>query len=262
MCTVSVIRPAHDRERGGHPGVPLVRLICNRDEVRTRARSTGPQRLDLGPRRAVMPIDPESGGSWVGANDAGLVACLLNANPTAGAGGPENAPRRRSRGILVPLALECSTIGAAVARIGETEPSGFLPFRLMIFDAWRICICEGDGSRLTLGRINPMGPARMLTSSGLGDRLVEPVRRPLFEAMLRERADPLDAQEEFHRHRWRDRAHLSVLMSRPDARTVSQTTVDLFHDLASVSFCGLDDELVPEAHAGLGLTLAAQPVHP
>jgi hypothetical protein len=34
-------------------------------------------------------------------------------------------------------------------------------------------------------------------------------------------------QDAFHRHRWPDQAHLSVCMSRSDARTVSYTTVEI-----------------------------------
>ena len=70
----------------------------------------------------------------------------------------------------------------------------------------------------------PVGRTPLLfTSSGLGDHLVEGVRRELFEGFF---AGPAEgwraAQDGFHRHRWEEgRGHLSVNMARPDARTVS-----------------------------------------
>ena len=49
----------------------------------------------------------------------------------------------------------------------------------------------------------------------------------LFGRLLLGAADPWQAQTRLHHHAWPDRRHLSVMMSRVDARTVSQTEVML-----------------------------------
>jgi hypothetical protein len=56
---------------------------------------------------------------------------------------------------------------------------------------------------------------------------VEPPRRVLFEEMMQTQGISADTQDRFHRHSWLNRAHLSVCMRRPDARTVSHTIIEL-----------------------------------
>jgi hypothetical protein len=67
----------------------------------------------------------------------------------------------------------------------------------------------------------------MFTSSSLGDAIVETPRRQLFERLVLAGDDWLRGQFWFHRHRWAGRLELSVQMSRPDACTVSRTTIDV-----------------------------------
>ena len=47
-----------------------VRVVCNRDELRSRAAALPPRVCTFGERRAVMPIDLVSGGTWIAANRA------------------------------------------------------------------------------------------------------------------------------------------------------------------------------------------------
>ena len=74
----------------------------------------------------------------------------------------------------------------------------------------------------------------MFTSSGLGDHLVESPRRELFNEMLQNRSPSM--QDAFHRHQWADRPHLSVCMSRPDARTVSHTRIHVTPQRATMLY--------------------------
>ena len=91
MCTVTVV-----------PGREAIRLACNRDELRSRAAALPPQVRQFGPRRALLPVDPTSGGTWVAANDAGLAMTLLNVNPGNGLG---TSAARLSRGNIIPALL-------------------------------------------------------------------------------------------------------------------------------------------------------------
>src|SRR5690349_16175849 len=67
MCTVSIIFTG-DR----------IRLACNRDEQVSRPMACPPEVRTFGSNVAAMPIDPQSDGTWIGVNDAGVMMALLN----------------------------------------------------------------------------------------------------------------------------------------------------------------------------------------
>lgn len=217
MCTLTALPLAG----GGY------RLAFNRDESRRRPAGLGPRRVQAGRRRAVMPIDPVSMGSWIGVNDAGLTAGLLNRYAGPPASGARPAAARASRGVIVPAVLGAGTLEEAAALAGELDPSGFPPFRLALCDG-RACLeLISDGLTLRRGEALPLAEPVMLTSSGLGDHRVEGPRRELFRAMLLFPGAGLEEQDAFHRHCWPDRPELSVCMRRPEAATVSLTIVEV-----------------------------------
>ncbi len=244
MCTVTAIWSSLSGSTGGED-LPLLRVFCNRDEQRSRSASLPPRARVLGGRRMIMPIDPESGGSWIGGNDAGLVICLLNASHTSLA--ERGAQKRESRGTIVPRVLAGESVSDAVQLALRLTPEQFPPFRLLIADSSTHAIVTSDGASLASTSPSPSRRPVLLTSSGLGDHLVQPVRGALFQQLLRESGDPLDAQRRFHVHAWTGREQLSVLMSRPDARTVSQTVIDVYPTGSLVRHWLLTDDLRPES---------------
>jgi len=132
MCTVSLVSMTN--EAG-----PAVRLACNRDESHQRPPATPPQLRRCGDLHALMPIDPVSGGTWVGVNEAGLVMTLMNIYPV-----PfdreaflANAGRYLSRGTIVPLLLECETLARAAEQAASLESRRYPAFRLLIADRHR-----------------------------------------------------------------------------------------------------------------------------
>ena len=76
----------------------------------------------------------------------------------------------------------------------------------------------------------------MLTSSSLGDDLVDAPRRLLFDTMFANNRDWLAAQRQFHAHQWTSRPDISIRMERPDARTVSRTTIDVGSQRIAVDY--------------------------
>ena len=78
MCTVTLV-PAGPPDHPDHPGRGW-RLACNRDESRKRPAAEPPSSHTFGPRHALMPTDPPSGGTWIAVNSAALAATLLNVN--------------------------------------------------------------------------------------------------------------------------------------------------------------------------------------
>ena len=84
----------------------------------------------------------------------------------------------------------------------------------------------------------------MMTSWSLGDAYVDVPRRRLFRRFMADRGgDRLDAQRRYHRHRWPRRPDVSVMMSRSDARTVSQTVVDVTPGSVAMDYKAFDVSL-------------------
>lgn len=188
-----------------------------------------------------MPIDPSSGGTWIGANDAGLVICLLNGNPPRAR--PSATRKLESRGVIVPRLLANGDLATAAQRALDLEPTRFPEFRLLITDGCTHCIVTSDGMAIDCVRYSVAREPLLLTSSGLGDHVVQRPREALFKRMIGGHHDPLEAQRRFHSHTWKGREHVSVLMSRPDARTVSQTAIDLWPSGVILRHSLVDDDL-------------------
>ena len=225
MCTVSVV----PTERG-------FRLACNRDEGLARPRALAPRIHRSAGHRALWPCDPQSGGTWIGANDDGLAMVLLNRSSGPGV----LRPSTLSRGVLIPDLLRASRLDEAIRRAWtrlqpRDGPDRFEPFTLVMIQRDRIAIVEHHAGMTAITQ-HQLDRPLMFTSSSLGDGIVDPPRRRLFTRFLQARRDPLDAQARFHRHRWPNRPQVSVRMSRGDAATVSHTVVDVSRRAIAVRY--------------------------
>jgi uncharacterized protein with NRDE domain len=121
MCTLILLRrPGHDWP---------VMIGANRDEMVTRPwRPPGrhwPDRPEV-----VAGLDELAGGSWLGINDHGVVAGILNRH---GSLGP--ATGQRSRGELVLEALDHADAAAAAEALAAIEPLAYRTFNLVIADS-------------------------------------------------------------------------------------------------------------------------------
>ena len=211
MCTVSIV-PDGDR----------FRLMSNRDERRDRAVAVPPAVHTFGARSAIMPIDPVGGGSWIGVNDGGLVAAVLNSH----AAQPPEARSFCSRGLIVRDALTCDSLDAARRTVLALDAAAFQPFRLVLVQHRRIALVAGDGRELASVDAALDHPY-LFTASSLGDLFVDSPRRRLFECLMTDPRRRQQGQRLFHRHQWVDKREISVLMEREDAAIVSRTVVDV-----------------------------------
>lgn len=235
MCTLTAVRVGR-RETGEF------RVVVNRDEQRTRAAALPPIVRRGAGMEAILPIDPSSGGTWIAANSAGVVLALLNANPI---GGSLRRPLQQSRGVIVPSLLSSTSAGEAVRLALEVDPTRFPAFRLVAIDAETIGVVASNGAESHVQTMREFREPFMVTSSSLGDHVAELPRRELFMELMRSTSDHAAAQGVFHEHRWADRAHVSVRMSRRDARTVSRTTVEVLAGTIGMTYRSLEDD-VPE----------------
>jgi uncharacterized protein with NRDE domain len=120
MCTLVILRrPGHDW--------PLL-LAANRDEMIDRPwQPPGrhwPERPDV-----VAGLDELAGGSWLGLNDFGVVAGILNRHGTLGP-----APGQRSRGELVLEALDHADARHAAEALTHLDPRAYRPFNMIVAD--------------------------------------------------------------------------------------------------------------------------------
>jgi hypothetical protein len=121
MCTLVLLhRPAHDW--------PLI-VATNRDEMEERPW-VPPGRHWADRPDVVAGHDLKAGGSWLGVNDHGILAGILNRLGTLGP-----APGMRSRGELVLEALDHAEARAAAEALTDLDGRAWQPFNLVIADA-------------------------------------------------------------------------------------------------------------------------------
>jgi hypothetical protein len=227
MCTLTFI--AVDGGAGNPPGL---RVVMNRDELRAREEALAPQWRELaggeggeGGMRAIWPTDPVGGGTWIAANSAGMVLCLLNLNLEPK---PELPAGLISRGQIIPRFVQAESGGQLLEALRGADLSRFAPFRLVVAPRatdHEVVVWECRWDREQLEVIKHERLPVCFVSSGLGDRVVQP-RVELFKQRLAVVPTP-EMQDRFHGHQWPGQGDVSVMMGREDARTVSVTTVEV-----------------------------------
>lgn len=180
MCTVVILR------RPGHEW-PLL-LAGNRDEMAGRPwKPPGrhwPDRPDV-----LAGLDESAGGSWLGINDHGVVATVLNREGTLG-----QLAGKRSRGELVLDALDHADAETAAEALSHLDGRSYRPFNLVVADnrdAFWLSL-PADGARV---RVAPIPPGlSMMAASDLDDPAHPRIRffKPLFQAATAPEPEPDD----------------------------------------------------------------------
>jgi uncharacterized protein with NRDE domain len=169
MCTLVILRrPEHDW--------PVI-IAANRDEMVARP-ALPPARHWPDREEIVAGMDLFAGGSWLGINDWGVAAAVLNRH---GSLGP--AAGVRSRGELVLEALDHADAVAAASALSQLDPAAYRSFNLIVADNRDAFWLRHAGA----GRIEarPLKEGLSLIAAGDVDesetrRLV--LARPRFEA--------------------------------------------------------------------------------
>jgi uncharacterized protein with NRDE domain len=136
MCSVVILN---------RPGSawPLV-LAANRDEMGNRPW-LGPGRHWPDRPETVAGMDRLGGGSWLGLNDHGLVAGIMNRVNSLG---PQHG--KRSRGELVLEALDHADAREAAQALSALEPTTYRPFNLVLADNRDAFCLSNLGERIRL----------------------------------------------------------------------------------------------------------------
>jgi uncharacterized protein with NRDE domain len=171
MCTFIILRrPDHDW--------PVV-IGANRDEMINRPwlppGRHWPDRAEI-----VAGLDVLAGGTWLGVNEHGVVAGILNRSHSLG---PQLG--RRSRGELVLEALDHADAHAAAAALRRIEPASYRPFNLVIADNrdgfW---LRHADPTGTMPVAVTPLPPGLSMLTSGDIDDMESPRIRDYRERFL------------------------------------------------------------------------------
>jgi Transport and Golgi organisation 2 len=120
MCTFVILRRPEHRW-------PVI-IGANRDEMIDRSWQAPARHWPDRPE-VVAGLDVLAGGSWLGINDWGVAAAVLN---RTGSLGP--SPGRRSRGELVLEALDHADAVAAAEALSHLDPDSYRTFNLVVAD--------------------------------------------------------------------------------------------------------------------------------
>jgi hypothetical protein len=158
MCSVVVQR---------QPGArwPLL-LAANRDEMTDRPWRPPARHWSDRPN-VVAGLDELAGGSWLGLNDEGVLAAILNREGTLG---PQSG--KRSRGELVLEALDHADAAAAARALSHLDTRAWRPFNLLVADNRDAFVVAHRGeSGPGRPEVEPVGDGvHMLTAFDLDDQ--------------------------------------------------------------------------------------------
>jgi hypothetical protein len=215
MCTVTVLRSPQ-----------RLLLTMNRDERRTRGEELAPRQAGGGSSPAwIGPADGAKGGTWFGANDRGIVACLLNAYAAGDLAllGRDDLP---SRGGIIPRLLEHGPDRARGWLRDGLDPSPFPSFTLVVVaPAWGVSYSWRLDQGAAMSEI-PDGWS-MTTSSLWRSGEVVAWRQARFDEWRRAGASEIAGVPAFNLLEVPGRREWSPLMTRPISITRSLTQAEL-----------------------------------
>lgn len=213
MCTVVILRrPDHDW--------PLL-IAANRDEMKDR-HSAAPARHWPDRPDVIAGMDELAGGTWLGMNDDGLVACVLNRVGTLG-----SHPDYRSRGELPLEALDHAEAEMAADAFEDLNPEAYRPFNLIVADHANAWWVKNDGVAIQVSEIGD--GLSMLSARDLNDTNSDRVKLHL----PRFRSAPAPDPEQDDWMAWT--ALMSSRKSLTDARGAMQIETDMGFETVSSS---------------------------
>jgi hypothetical protein len=199
----------------------------NRDEGRSRGSEVAPALRNEGDTQWAAPADSDSGGTWMGVNSHGVVACLLNGY-AHGDDQPDDASKpRHSRGAIIPSCLPQGPVDSCQRWITDhLDPLRFQSFTLLIATPQLIIEYQWQGSGKLIRHTHDTSWT-VKTSSSWRTQEVLPWREAQFADWLAQGAPMDGALPTYHLKQVEGMAEWSVLMERPLACTRSITQAAL-----------------------------------
>ncbi len=221
MCTLSFVSKADGFLLG-----------MNRDEQRTRARGLPPAVRRCGELAALYPSEP-GGGTWIGINEAGVCAALINwyARPQL-----TSAPAF-SRGEIIPRLLSCDSLEEAEKSLLRLPLSRLNPFRLILIGSRDDIIREYRSDGRGAERVEHPCSSAHWFSSGYDEASASRIRGDVCRHAAKvSDAWTLSWLERLHASHDPEAGADSICVHRDDAATVSFTILEVSGVSASMSY--------------------------
>ncbi|MEZ5958927.1 MAG: NRDE family protein [Hyphomonadaceae bacterium] len=216
MCTLTICRD-HGR----------VLVTMNRDDVTTREEASPTLWPGVDPA-FIAPKDLQAGGTWIGVNRYGVIACLLNRYDSAPVG-------RTSRGAIVIEALRGQSAETASDALFALEHRAYSPFTCMLITDERAERFDWNGSHFERTQL-PTARTFMATSSSWRFDEVHAQREALFKQVFLGGGDVDDSVAAFHAERVSEGDAWAPMMSRPQSQTKSVTQVEIKPGIAEMRY--------------------------
>jgi hypothetical protein len=207
MCTLTIVREGR-----------RVLVTMNRDDVAARVEAP-PRHWPNGEPAFAAPRDLQAGGTWIGVNAHGVIACLLNRYDAAAVG-------RTTRGQIVIEAMRGATMETANGVLAALDHRAYSPFTCLLITNDSATRLDWTGS--TFDRTDLACADRtMATSSSWQSEEVRAQREALFRQIWSDAGTTADKIAAFHTRRVDAHDAWAPMMLRPTTQTKSITQVEL-----------------------------------
>lgn len=212
-------------------------VLFNRDESVKRGRARPPVVFTDETSRSIRPIDPDGGGTWIWVNERGMIACVLN-NYTSFAHVPHNPV---SRGLMLTSLVSLSSVSALEQQMSTLDCSRYRGFFLFGYDGTTAVLFSWDGRLLSRCASDDVS-CPVTTSGFLPDEVIA-YRRNQFRIQVTEQPHSNRINlETYHKTHNPEFPAQSVLMARPDARTVSHSQIIVDPTHIRFSYAAVDSD--------------------
>lgn len=216
MCTLSILRSAGS-----------VTVTMNRDDA--AARTEAPPSLWPAAKTAfAAPKDLRAGGTWIGVNAHGVIACLLNRYDAAPVG-------RTSRGAIVVEAMNATNLKAAYSALAALDHSFYAPFTCVLIDRDGASRLDWTGANASRTELDAQSDTMVTSSSWQFDE-VSAKRRNLYQELRETESDASARIAAFHAHRDSTRDAWAPMMQRPLSETKSVTQIEITGEAAEMRY--------------------------
>ncbi len=252
MCTLSWQR---------NPSQNELYLVFSRDEMRVRVKAEPPKFFSRNGIRYMAPVDPQGEGTWIAANDRGLILCLLN--DYMGKSAANYTGESKSRGLLVRklITLEDGSPEAVRTYMNRQSAASmpYNPFNLVAFSGLREPeMWHWNGESLETIPNPPMP----VVSAGREQDKTQRLRAKVFDQLRTQHGGLIPESALLHAHEQAEPKPqpYSIAMELPDKGTMSITKVRLQHTESELrvkmEYLGGSPLYKPyEVIAGLSLTI-------
>ncbi len=222
MCTLTFIPDGEDFIVG-----------MNRDEQRSRTLALPPKVHTRDNLLAVYPSEP-SGGTWIAANQSGIVLSLLN---WYAVDSRQLTAKQKSRGDLIPELIFERELFGVTARLRKFDLAGVPPFRLVGISRRQRTVCEWRWDGHNLVALVFSWTRKHWFSSSISDTTAE-IHRGATCTAAAPTANPRDPfwLDALHRSHCPASGPYSICVHRHDAATVSYTKVSFVTGSLSMAY--------------------------